>query len=73
MLPDDLFERVEAEAARHRVSRSEFYRRALCRHLGEKEENDVTRQLNELYAKTKYRVDPALSAMQSASLTDDRW
>lgn len=73
-LPDPLFEAANELAARLGVSRSELFRRALERLLSDYDDEQVTERLNRIYAEEGATIDPALTAMQAASVSDpDRW
>jgi metal-responsive CopG/Arc/MetJ family transcriptional regulator len=72
-IPDHLFKAAEEAARRLDVSRSELYARALQEYLTARREEDITRQLNEVYAEEPARIDPVLAQMQYASLPPDTW
>ncbi len=78
-LPDDLFRTAERAAKRLGLSRSELYRRALGAFLKQHDATLVTAALDETYAEEAYAggeergLDPALGAMQAASLPREPW
>jgi antitoxin MazE6 len=72
-LPDTLFRRGEKAARRLRVSRSQLYATALSEFLSRTESGRITEQLNEIYARTPARVDPAFHRAQLKSLPKDSW
>ena len=72
-LPDDLFRMAEATARRLRISRSEFYARAIGEYLSAHQANRITERLNELYSRKRAKVDSELYRAQIKSLQKDRW
>ncbi|MBV9157642.1 MAG: ribbon-helix-helix protein, CopG family [Acidobacteriaceae bacterium] len=72
-LPDDLFRRADATARRLRVSRSEFYARAIAEYLSAQRGDAITERLNELYSRKPAEVDARLHHAQIRSLAEDAW
>ena len=72
-IPDPLFDAAEETARRLDISRSELYARALKEFLSARREDEITRKLNEVYAKAPAQIDPILAQMQFASLPPDTW
>jgi metal-responsive CopG/Arc/MetJ family transcriptional regulator len=72
-IPDTLFEDAEALARRLKISRSGLYASAIEAYLQRFDDREVTRRLDEIYARESSRVDPALDALQSGSLVDEGW
>ncbi|MFZ4735174.1 MAG: hypothetical protein ACOYM9_04475 [Bradymonadia bacterium] len=72
-LPDPLFEAATGLATKLGISRSELFQRAVERLLSEYDDHGVTEALNRVYAETSSEVDPALAALQAASLLDEEW
>lgn len=70
---DELFERAERFAKAARVSRSRLYADALVAYLNEKEAEDVTNTLNEVYSEESSSVDSTLFDMAITSLAKDEW
>ena len=60
-------------AKRLGLSRSQFYVRAVSVYLAENGTQGVTERLNEVYADQSSELDPAVLAMQFASVVDDEW
>lgn len=58
-LPDPVFRAAETLAANLRKSRSQLYAEALASYVGAHSAHDVTKRLNEVYAKESSRLDPA--------------
>lgn len=73
-IPDELFEAAEALAARLGVSRSRLYQLALARYLDAERAADVTAALDRVHGGTEPgTLDPALAALQDASLDPEPW
>jgi hypothetical protein len=72
-VPDDLFRLAETAARRLRVSRSQLYATALAEFLDRQRTNGVTERLNEVYSRTKARVDAPLHRAQLRSIGKDSW
>ena len=72
-LPDDLFLRAEATAYRVRVSRSEFYARAIAQYLKFEQSESVTERLNDLYSRRPAKLTSALHKAQIRSLKKEKW
>lgn len=71
-IPDALFEAADALARERRVSRSALYAEALAMLLASAEDDDVTRQLDALYADTSEPVDPTV-AVANSRLAAEPW
>jgi metal-responsive CopG/Arc/MetJ family transcriptional regulator len=67
-LPDPLYAEAEALARRLRVSRSELYARALAEMVARHRSEDITRQLDAVYAAESGELEPDLAALQAASV-----
>ncbi|HWZ44954.1 MAG TPA: hypothetical protein VNW97_15875 [Candidatus Saccharimonadales bacterium] len=72
-LPDDLFRQAETAARRLKISRSQLYATAIAEFLDRRRTSKIIDRLNEIYSQEPARVDIALSAAQSKSLTSDSW
>jgi metal-responsive CopG/Arc/MetJ family transcriptional regulator len=72
-VPDDVFARVERFARRNKMSRSAVFAAAAEEYVQHHQRNGVTERLNELYAKERSSLDPALAKLQSASLSSGSW
>ncbi len=57
-LPDPVFRAAEILAANLRKSRSQLYAEALASYVGAHSAHDVTKRLNEVYAKEPSHLDP---------------
>ena len=73
-IPDDVFAAAEAAARRSGMSRSQIFAEALRLFLKKHGKKGVTERLDAVYGESESKVDPVLSAMQSAStLTRKSW
>ena len=72
-IPGPLFQAAERLAKRLGIPRSRLYSRAIERYVAETQERDVTALLNEIYTDETAELDPALAALQSASIPLDSW
>lgn len=72
-LPDEVFEAAEELAAELGVSRSRLYARALAEYVAHHRDEQVTRQLNEVYSEVAAKVDPVLDELQARSLGPEEW
>ena len=67
-IPDPLFERADRFAARHAISRSELYTRAVQEYL--EREDQITEQINAVLANEDSTLDPALAELQYRSIRE---
>jgi metal-responsive CopG/Arc/MetJ family transcriptional regulator len=72
-IPDPLFDAADQVAARLGLSRSELYARAVAEFIRQHRDDQVTQSLNRVYARQSSRLDPALEALQYASLPKEDW
>ncbi len=72
-IPDPIFDAAEKAAQRLAISRSQLYARAVEAFLAAHSDEEVTRQLNEVYATEESRLDPALAKMQALSIGEEAW
>jgi metal-responsive CopG/Arc/MetJ family transcriptional regulator len=72
-LPDDLFEAADSLADRLGVSRSELYARAVAEYLAKHRDEDVTGQLNKVFADEPSGLDPSLRRAQARSVSSSEW
>jgi metal-responsive CopG/Arc/MetJ family transcriptional regulator len=70
-IPDSVFDAAEQASKRMGVSRSRLYTMAIERLMKQERSRGVREALDAVYAKLDSRLEPALAAMQSASLTDE--
>ena len=72
-IPDSIFRAAEKLAKRLGFSRSELYAKAVSEYLQKHRNDGITRKLDEIYAKESSQLDPAIQALQSASIDEDEW
>jgi hypothetical protein len=72
-VPDPVFEAGERIAKRLKVTRSRLYTRALKAYVGRHGGQDITEQLNSIYAKDSSKLDPVLEAMSLEVLRREPW
>jgi len=72
-IPDDIFSAAEDFAQQSHLSRSALFTRALVEFLSRRRNEGVTERLNRLYDKENARLDPALSKMQAAVISKEKW
>mgnify|MGYP001602348396 FL=1 len=72
-VPDSIFAGVEQMAQRQKTSRSAIFSAAAQEYVQRHRGDDVTRQLNEVYAKEDSALDPLLERMQMISLPKEAW
>lgn len=72
-LPDPVFDAADRLAEELHVSRSQLYAQALASYLESHGAEAVTSKLNEIYARSESSVEPALSAAQLGSVSDEAW
>ena len=56
-----------------RVSRSQFYSKAVEAYTRANSDHDITEQLNRVYSKHSSNLDPALEAASLEVLRRERW
>jgi metal-responsive CopG/Arc/MetJ family transcriptional regulator len=72
-VPDEVFARVDEHARRRGLSRSAVFTAAASEYLRRHRAEDVTRQLNAVYAKEDSTLDPALALAQARTLPREDW
>jgi metal-responsive CopG/Arc/MetJ family transcriptional regulator len=72
-IPGPIFSRAERFARRRKMSRSALFTVAVSEYLEQHAEESVTARLNAIYAKENSALDPALTELQSRSLTEEQW
>lgn len=65
--------RVEQFARRRKMSRSAVFTAAAEEYVQKHRGEDVTRRLNEVYAKEDSRLDPVLERLQAISIPKEVW
>jgi len=72
-IPDSLFKQAEETAKRLGMSRSELYARAVKTFLAAHRKENITQQLNEVYAEEASELDDVIARMQWASIPEEQW
>jgi len=72
-VPDAIFARAEAFARRRKMTRSALFTVAVDMYVQQHRAEDVTRKLNEIYAKEDSSLDPVLDRLQALSLPREEW
>jgi metal-responsive CopG/Arc/MetJ family transcriptional regulator len=72
-VPDDLFHAGERVAERLGLSRSSLYSKALREFLVRHDDEEITRRLDEVYARESSAVDPAISRIAARALPKESW
>ena len=72
-IPDSIFSRATEFAQRRRLTRSALFTVAVDEYIDHHREEDVTRRLNEVYAREESSLDPVFARLQSLSLPKEEW
>ena len=72
-IPDEVFSLAEVFARRRKMSRSALFTVAVAEYVQQHRAEDVTRKLNEVYAKEDSSLDPVLERLQAAALPREEW
>jgi metal-responsive CopG/Arc/MetJ family transcriptional regulator len=72
-VPDEIFSRAEVFARRRKMTRSALFTVAVDEYVQQHRSEDVTRKLNEVYAKEDSSLDPVLERLQALSLRKEEW
>jgi metal-responsive CopG/Arc/MetJ family transcriptional regulator len=72
-VPDPVFQAAERVSRRMRISRSRLYATAVEAFVRQHSDEDVTEQLNKVYAKASSKLDPGLEAASLEALRRERW
>ena len=72
-IPDEVFSRAEGFAHRQKMTRSALFTVAVDEYVQQHRADDVTRKLNEVYAKEDSSLDPVLERLQALSIPKEEW
>lgn len=72
-VPNPIFAAAERLAKELGMSLSEFYAAALAAYVAANQNGDVTKRLDDVYAKENSALEPELVAIQVASIGDEQW
>jgi hypothetical protein len=72
-VPDPIFEAAERLAHQLGISRSESYSTAVSDFIRARQTDQITAQLNRVYATEDSALDPVLAQIQALSLPREEW
>jgi antitoxin MazE6 len=72
-IPDKVFESAEKLASRLGKSRSQLYTQALDSYVMKHRNDNLTKELDEVYSTTDSQLDAGLASLQYKSLSKDKW
>ncbi|MFA5044037.1 MAG: ChpI protein [Kiritimatiellia bacterium] len=72
-VPDAIFSRAEVFARHRKMTRSSLFTVAVDEYVQQHRTEDITRKLNEIYAKERSSLDPILERLQAISLPKEEW
>ena len=72
-IPDDVFEAAEKASARMRIPRSRFYAEAVRAYAKEQSGDEITRRLNDVYAREGSRLEPEVEGASVDMLRREKW
>jgi predicted transcriptional regulator len=72
-VPDAIFSRADLFARRRKMTRSALFTLAVDEYVHHHRADDITRKLNEIYAKEDSTLDPVLDRLQTISLPKEKW
>lgn len=72
-IPDEVFEAADRAAKKLGVSRSELYATAVDEYVKRRQAEDITTNLNAVYASNDSNIDPNLQNMQLKVLAKEDW
>lgn len=72
-IPDELFERAEAEAKRLGVSRSKLYQAAIEKHLTALKSSEINAALRLSYSQSPEPVDPFIQSLAEQAMRRTEW
>ncbi|MEN6429000.1 MAG: ChpI protein [Phycisphaerales bacterium] len=72
-VPNPIYEAAERLAKELGMSLSEFYAAALAAYVATYKNGDITKKLNEVYAKEDSTLEPELVAIQVTSIGKEQW
>ncbi|MCD6535348.1 MAG: hypothetical protein J7L25_14920 [Deltaproteobacteria bacterium] len=72
-IPDELFLSVDQYAKSHGVSRSNLFAQAVAQFLEKHSSEQITKQLDKVYAAHLLKIDATISSLQLNSLEKEEW
>jgi len=73
LVPNPILEAAERLAQELGMSLSEFYVAALTAYMATYQNGDITKKLDEVYAREKSTLEPGVIAIQIASIGEEEW
>jgi metal-responsive CopG/Arc/MetJ family transcriptional regulator len=70
---DNLFRRIDKYSKEKKISRSQVFSEAAEEYLDRRENDDITANLNAVYANEDSSVDPVVFKMALMSLPKEEW
>ena len=72
-VPNPIYEAAERLAEELGMSLSELYVAALAAYVAAYQNGDITERLDEIYSKEDSKLERGLTAMQIASIGEEKW
>ena len=72
-IPDKVFEAAEDFARRRKMTRSALFSTAVEEYIQHHRQDNVTEQLNKVYADQSSSLDPVLQRLQSSTIPREEW
>jgi metal-responsive CopG/Arc/MetJ family transcriptional regulator len=72
-ISEEVFQQAEELAAALGVSRNELYAKAIEYFIHQQRHENITQQLNEVYAESNSDIDAVIERLQAVSLPVERW
>ncbi|MBD2626013.1 ChpI protein [Trichormus variabilis] len=72
-IPDPLFEAAEKFAKHQGLSRSQLYATALQEYLQSHKSDQITQQLDAVYADEDSSIDPLFVNLQAHTISEENW
>ena len=72
-IPDPIYEAAEQLAHQLRITRSDLYAKAVASFVKAHQENQITAQLDDLYASEESALDDVSYRLQALSVPQETW
>lgn len=72
-IPDPIYEAAEQLAHQLRITRSDLYAKAVASFVKAHQENQITAQLDDLYASEELALDNVSTQLQALSVPQETW
>ena len=70
-IPDPLFENADEAAKKLKISRSELYQRALEKYVNEFNDENLVRELKQVYGQESGKLDKGIEEMQADTILSE--